>query len=167
MFEDHTQTSAETLEDGSASSRREARVDHIVLYGSFNRHSVSFEASGFADRLAFVADCSFEGALFDLGPYTGVRLHCKSAHRLPPVHGELYRITDRTVLDDIDRLGHFQDDDRTYYDRTNGSGSLYVRKTVWIEAIGVHAYVYELNGEVVNGEPITGDLVLSGDWRSQ
>ncbi|MEA3016206.1 MAG: hypothetical protein QOI38_928 [Sphingomonadales bacterium] len=120
----------------------------VFLYGSLRRDEPMFRELGLSRALEFLGESAFPGVLYDLGDYPGA---------VPGdglVFGELYRITDTTILAALDKYEEF--------DPNRIERSLFLRRAVPIPGRG-EAWVY-----FYNGAPSGGDRrIASGDWRKR
>lgn len=102
---------------------------------------------GVAKYLDFVASCTIEGCLYDLGDFPGA---------VPgdgTVHGELFRLQDEQALSQIDRYEG--------YTPNRASASLFVRRPTLAQPMDIRAWVYWYNGPVRQAPEIE-----SGKWRA-
>lgn len=106
------------------------------------------ERLGVQNRLTFLAECRWEGVLYDLGEYPG------AVPGTGTVHGELFRLRDPRVLELLDRYEGF--------DPNCEAESLFVRRPVHLrDPTDCTAWMYVYN------RPITDhQRVPSGDWAS-
>ncbi len=150
-------------------------LQYLVLYGSLRQGHRDFETLRLAETLQFCGPCQLKGVLLDLGDYPGFVLDHRSdligrsehARRLQILRGELYQFKGdpRPVLETLDKFERFNAPDLRRLQRWSNSGSLYVRRPVWLEQPRLKAYVYEYNGEIFqDGRVRTGKPIPSGDW---
>ncbi|MEH6442551.1 MAG: gamma-glutamylcyclotransferase family protein [Oceanospirillaceae bacterium] len=119
-----------------------AKNDLIMFYGSLQRGEYPHISLKLSAKLEFVDNCTITGNLFDMGQYPA----CVQGEGV--VHGELFKVTDSTVLETLD---HFE-----RYDAGNLQQSLYIREKVSlispakyaIDNINVWTYIY--NQELIN-----------------
>ncbi len=145
----------------------QGKIKFLVLYGSLRRGSRDFDELQLSAMLRFVGPCEFSGTLLDLIQYPGVTLPNRDQIGRT-VHGELYEIVDESVIPLLDNFERYNsaDEDRPLMRQAN-TGSLYVRRMIDLRSpIACRAYVYEYNGEIINGALRTGPVIESGDWLS-
>jgi len=127
--------------------------DLIFVYGTLRKDSGS-DMSRLLRRCSdFVADATFRGVLYRVGPYPGVTF---SLHAHDRVHGEVYRLHDAdralAILDEYEGC------------RDGRSDNEYVRRAEAVTLKGgtnVPAWVY------VYARPTAGlERILSGDYFS-
>ena len=106
--------------------------EHIFVYGILKK------AGGAGDMMSgseFVSDAKVKGDLYNLGSYPGLR------HGDGVVTGEVYKIKDECLLNQLDRWEGYHKDKPEY--------SMYLREQVdLIEPKGVRAWVYVYNRDV-------------------
>jgi gamma-glutamylcyclotransferase (GGCT)/AIG2-like uncharacterized protein YtfP len=119
----------------------------IALYGSLLPGLGAADELGVSHALRFVGPCRIRGTLYDLGDYPGLRESSGT------VIGELFEITDRSVLSQIDAFEEY---------REGAPGeSVYRRELVdLIEPASTRAWLY-----IYNDEASPSRRVSHGDWR--
>ncbi len=135
----------------------------VILYGSLRSGQKSFQEMSLHTKLTLLDTVYFTGALIDLGEYPGACLSIEGT-----IEGELYIVDDELTWEELDKFEMCDSSDRRILDRKNGVGSLYNRELVACKntegvSLGL-AYVYEFNGEVVDGVRRSGEVVRSGNW---
>jgi gamma-glutamylcyclotransferase (GGCT)/AIG2-like uncharacterized protein YtfP len=119
----------------------------LAVYGTLMRAFDRREALGVAGALTYRSRCRFAGRLYDLGRFPG------AVPGRDTVRGELFRIEDPDVLRCLDRYEG--------YDPDREGASLFVRRTVSLEAPEDTAWVYWYNGDVEDAP-----RVPAGDWAA-
>lgn len=115
-------------------------VNHIFVYGSLRRGQGANYMM--LDRSEFSHTDTIDGAsLYALGWYPGVKLDGSES----VVHGDVYRINDASIMDDLDRY--------------EGCPTLFKRRIVKTTK-ETEVYVYEYAGTVLETQ-----RVRSGDWN--
>jgi len=112
----------------------------LALYGTLMQGCGGDRRAGVAGALRYQGPCRIPGALWDLGPYSGL------AAGEAEVRGELVEVDDTT----LERLDAFEDE-----------GSLYLRCKVRLIEPDVEAWVYVYNQPLDRAEPIP-----AGCWRT-
>ncbi|MGK2230185.1 MAG: gamma-glutamylcyclotransferase (GGCT)/AIG2-like uncharacterized protein YtfP [Methanobacteriota archaeon] len=119
----------------------------VFLYGSLMRGFESHETVDLRSRAEFAGEAHCVGTLYDLGDHPGMTLEGNGR-----VRGELYRVTDDGLIQDLDRF------ERYYPESTDDS--VYVRHLEEVVDRDLNAWVYLYN------EPTEdANTVESGDWR--
>lgn len=135
----------------------------LLLYGSLRLGQPAFHELGLDEALLPAGAGIFPGMLIDLGDYPGVRLNDSGS-----VHAEVYTGLTHDILQTLDNYERFNPNDIRLFQRSEGLGSLYIRRlTNYYDANGAWrgtAHVYEFNGEIIGGSPRQGDIVAHGDW---
>ncbi|MEX2587064.1 MAG: gamma-glutamylcyclotransferase family protein [Actinomycetota bacterium] len=116
--------------------------EYLALYGSLMSCVGGLRRLGDTRGLRYVGPCTMQGRLVDLGRYPGLVL------QEGLVEAELYEITDRAILDGLDRFEG--------YHRHNAGLSVYVRRRVRLREPDCHAWVYIYN------KPYAGRPVIAG-----
>jgi gamma-glutamylcyclotransferase (GGCT)/AIG2-like uncharacterized protein YtfP len=136
----------------------EMTTPFLLLYGSLRPGQPSYAELGLSSMLKPIGEARVFGDLVDLGQYPGAKLGGASE-----IVCSLFEMGGSEVLKVLDRFEHFDPADTSPYKRDERSGSLYVRKVV--ETLcGQSAYIYEYNGELIDGSLRTGPIVPHGDW---
>jgi gamma-glutamylcyclotransferase (GGCT)/AIG2-like uncharacterized protein YtfP len=118
---------------------------YLALYGSLMQSMGGLRNFCQQNELKFIDQCQIKGCLYDLGDYPGLVLGGGS------VIGELYQVTDHSILKKLDAYERFYPD--------NQKNSLYLRIKVELIHPDQHAWVYAYNQPVDSAEKIE-----SGDW---
>ena len=124
---------------------RVRKGDAIAVYGLLRAGESGFARFGLADAFKPVGPCLIPGALWDLGRFPGLVAGAGE------VVGELFEITDASVMPTLDAFEDYwpDDPDRSRYDRIK-LRLIQPNRAAWV-------YVWRLGLE--EGAPIP-----SGDW---
>ena len=134
------------------------KIEFLILYGSLRFGQTDFHDLKLDEHLERVGNTEINGVLVDLGSYPGLILKARGR-----VYGELYRIKNDSVIAQLDEFERFDRSDRRPLDRTQKTGSLYIRQAIKLDD-GSLAHIYEYNGELIDGEIRSGSIVKCGDW---
>ena len=141
---------------------RNGSDDLIILYGSLRASEPSFREINLHENLIGLGPVKFPGRLLDLGAYPGALL---GGTKL--IDGELFQLRNRSSLADLDAFELYRSGDTRPLNRSQGTGSLYIRKkTSYTTRDGGsgEAQVYEYNGELVDGIARPAPEIEATDW---
>jgi gamma-glutamylcyclotransferase (GGCT)/AIG2-like uncharacterized protein YtfP len=129
-------------------------VERVFTYGTLMRGECRESRLRFDGNVVSVTRACVPGALFDLGPYPGMRLSGEPGHM---AHADLYRV--RHVGKTIEILDEIED-----FKGYGEEGSLYRRALIQARdesGSSFLAWIYIFEG------PDAGVPIPSGDWRNR